>query len=202
MALVTIYKKATDVSNGFTKDVLFCLDRIKDGKSKETVEWLRTLTKIEYDKNKNKLPGVCYNGVFEYRSLAGIKEHSGLIILDFDKFETSKAAIDFKLSLYEDAYVFATWISPSAKGVKVLVQIPKDIDNHKEYFKALKNYFKHPNWDDSGSDVSRFCFESYDPDLHLNLTSTIWDKIDMPEVEDIGKKEVTIAIKSSKAVQK
>ena len=94
---VTIYKKATDVSNGFTKDVLFCLERIKQGKSKETIEWLRTLSKVDYDKNKSKLPGVCFNGVFEYRSLAGIKEHSGLIILDFDKFESQQDAIDFKM---------------------------------------------------------------------------------------------------------
>jgi hypothetical protein len=198
--IVTIYKKATDVSNGFKKDVLYCLDRIKNGKSKQTVEWLRTLDKIDYDKNKIKLPGVCFNGVFTYRNTAGLSEHSGLIILDFDKFEKTKDAIDFKLSLYEDAHIFATWISPSAKGVKALVKIPKDAENHKEYFNALKNYFNHSNWDDSGSDVSRFCFESYDPDLHINENSLIWDKIDLPEVEDIGHQEVTIPIQSDNLI--
>jgi hypothetical protein len=86
--IVTIYRKSNDTSNGFYKDVLFCLERIRQGKSKQMVEWLRTLPKIDYDKNKNQLPGVCFNGVFNYRSKAGIKEHSGLIILDFDKFET------------------------------------------------------------------------------------------------------------------
>jgi hypothetical protein len=197
---VTIYKKATDVSNGFTKDVLFCLERIKQGKSKETVIWLRTLEKQDYDKNKNKLPGVCFNGVFEYRSLAGIKQHSGLIILDFDKFETSQDAIDFKNSISDDIYVFSCWISPSGKGVKALVKIPAEIENHKEYFKALKNYYNHQNWDDSGSDVSRFCFESYDPDLFLNENSTIWDKTILPEVEDIGSVNVSIAIKSDNLI--
>jgi len=197
---VTIYKKATDVSNGFTKDVLFCLERIKQGKSKEMVEWLRTLQKIEYDKNKSKLPGVCFNGVFEYRSLAGIKEHSGLCILDFDKFTTSQDAIDFRNSISDDEYIFSSWISPSGKGVKALVKIPAEIENHKEYFKSLKNYYNHSNWDDSGSDVSRFCFESYDPDLFINENSKLWNKIDAPEVEDLGHKNVSIAIKSDNLI--
>ena len=197
---VTIYKKATDVSNGFTKDVLFCLERIKQGKSKETIEWLRTLSKIDYDKNKSKLPGVCFNGVFEYRSLAGIKEHSGLCILDFDKFDTEQDAIDFRNSISDDNYIFSCWISPSGKGIKALVKIPADIQNHKEYFKSLKNYYNHPNWDDSGSDVSRFCFESYDPDLFINKDSLLWDKIDTPEVEDLGFKDVSIAIKSDNLI--
>lgn len=197
---VTIYKKATDVSNGFTKDVLFCLERIKQGKSKETIEWLRTLSKIDYDKNKSKLPGVCFNGVFEYRSLAGIKEHSGLCILDFDKFNTAQDAIDFKNSISDDNYIFSCWISPSGKGIKALVKIPADIQKHKEYFKSLKNYYNHPNWDDSGSDVSRFCFESFDPDLFINNNSLLWDKIDTPEVEDLGFKDVSIAIKSDNLI--
>jgi hypothetical protein len=200
MCNVTIYKKATDVSNGFTKDVKFCLERIKQGKSKEMVEWLRSLSKDEYDKNKNKLPGVCFNGVFEYRSKAGIKEHSGLCILDFDKFETTKDTIDFKNSLCDDDYIFSCWISPSGKGLKALVKIPKDVENHKEYFKALKLYYNHKNWDDSGSDVSRFCFESYDPDLYINDNSKLWDKIDLPEVEDIGSVDVSIPVKSDNLI--
>jgi hypothetical protein len=197
---VTIYKKATDVSNGFTKDVLFCLERIKQGKSKDTIDWLRSLSQIDYDKNKSKLPGVCFNGVFEYRSIAGIKEHSGLCILDFDKFETSQDAIDFRNSIADNNYIFSCWISPSGKGVKALVKIPADIQNHKEYFKSIKNYYNHPNWDDSGSDVSRFCFESYDPDLYINENSVLWDKIDLKEAEDLGSRNVSIAIKSDNLI--
>jgi len=197
---VTIYKKATDVSNGFTKDVFFCLERIKQGKSKEMVEQLRSMPKDEYDKNKSKLPGVCFNGVFEYRSLTGIKEHSGLIILDFDKFNSNHDAINFRDSISDDEFIFATWISPSGKGVKALVKIPASIENHKEYFKALKNYFNHSNWDDSGSDVSRFCFESYDPDLYLNKESKLWDTIEAPDLADVGSYEVSIAVKSDNII--
>ena len=68
------------------------------------------------------------------------------------------------------------------------------------YLKSIKNYYNHPNWDDSGSDVSRFCFESYDPDLFINNDSLLWDKIDTPEVEDLGFKDVSIAIKSDNLI--
>jgi hypothetical protein len=197
---VTIYRKSNDTSNGFYKDVLFCLERIRQGKSKQMVEWLRTLPKIDYDKNKNQLPGVCFNGVFNYRSKAGIKEHSGLIILDFDKFETSQDAIDFRNSISDDDYIFSCWISPSGKGVKALVKIPKDIENHTLYFNSLREYYNHPKWDNSGSDISRFCFESYDPDLFINKDSKTWEKIEIPEVEDLGKKSVSISIKSDNII--
>ncbi len=90
MSQVTIYKRASDASNGFIRNIDFCLQRIKDGKSKDIVEWLRTLSNEDYQKNKSKLPGVCFNGVFDYRSIAGLKEHSGFIILDFDKFESQQ----------------------------------------------------------------------------------------------------------------
>ena len=155
MCNVTIYKTATDTSNGFIKDVRFCLERIKQGKSKPMIDWLRTLPKNEYDKNKNKLPGVCFNGVFEYRSIAGIKEHSGLIILDFDKFKTSQEAIDFKNSICDDDYIFAAWISPSGIGIKALVKIPKDIENmlHKQFaeFRTVGEWF-----DDSKGLIAAF----------------------------------------------
>ena len=200
MTNVTIYKKATDVSNGFTKDVFFCLERIKQGKSKDSIEWLRTLSKSEYDKNKINLPAVCFNGTFNYRSTTGLIEHSGLIILDFDKFNSVQETIDFKDSICDDDFIFSAWISPSGKGVKALVKIPKDAENHKNYFLSLKNHFNHPNWDGSGSDISRICFESYDKDLFINENSKLWDKIDAPDIEDIGIKNTSIPIKSDNLI--
>jgi hypothetical protein len=200
MSNVTIYKRASDTSNGFIRNIDFCLLRIKDGKSKDVVEWLRTLSNEDYQKNKSKLPGVCFNGVFDYRSIAGLKEHSGFIILDFDKFETKQEAVDFRDSISSDEFVYSCWLSPSGKGVKVLVKIPKDAESHRKYFKSLKTYYNHPNWDDSGSDVSRFCFESYDPEIYINPDSKIWDKIQEPEYDEIGSTSVAIAIKSDSII--
>ena len=197
---VTIYKKATDTSNGFIKDVLFCLDRIKNGKSKDAIESLRQMSKEDYNKNKINLPAVCFNGTFSYRSKNGLIDHSGLIILDFDKFKDTKEALDFKDSICDDQYIFSAWISPGGNGVKALVQIPPDASNHKLYFKSIKSYYDNEHWDDSGSDVSRICFESYDPDLYINIKSKIWNTIETPDIEDVGKLNVSIPIVSDNII--
>ena len=196
----TIYKTATDVSNGFHKSVLFCLERIKNGASKDKINQLRKLSEIEYNKQKSTLPGVCFNGTFSYRSIAGLIQHSGLIVLDFDKFKTIQETIDFKNSICDDQYIYSAWISPSGKGIKALIKIPAISENHKEYFKSLKEYYRHENWDDSGSDVSRFCFESYDPEIYINDKSNIWDKIDEPEVEDLPNYSGSVFLKSDSII--
>ena len=196
----TIYKTAKDVSNGFHKSVLFCLERIKNGASKDKINQLRKLSEIEYNKQKSTLPGVCFNGTFSYRSIAGLIQHSGLIVLDFDKFKTIQETIDFKNSICDDQYIYSAWISPSGKGIKALVKIPAIAENHKEYFKSLKEYYSHENWDDSGSDVSRFCFESYDPEIYINDKSIIWDKIDEPEVEDLPNYIGSVFLKSDSII--
>lgn len=196
MTKVSIYKSISKgLDTPFNRDVLEALKRIREGKSADVIEWLRSLPKEEYDKKKKNLPYVCFNGTFKYRSKAGIDKRSGLIILDFDKMESFKQAEDFRDSLHTDEYVFAAWISPSGLGVKVLVRIDCKGD-HEGYFEALKKHFNSPHWDESGKDVSRTCFESYDPDIYVNPDSLTWIDFEQPELENIGKKEVNIPITS------
>lgn len=198
--IVSIFKKITDVNNPFNKNVDYALNRIRDGKSKDFVEQLRVMSPEDYSKNKSKLPVVCFNGKFKSRSNNGLIEHSGLIILDFDKFSTKEDAVIFKESICSDEHIFACWISPSALGVKILVKIPGLKENHKGYFQSLKKYFDHPNWDDSGSDVARTCFESYDPEIYINHDSSIWTELEQPEVEDIGDFDPVVRLTSSNQI--
>lgn len=197
---VSIYKSVQDVNNAFNKSVFYALDRIKNGKSKELVEQLRQLPDEDYNKKKSILPGVCFNGKFKQRSISGLIEHSGLIILDFDKFKTTEDAIVFRDSISSDEFIFACWLSPSGKGIKALVKIPAIKENHKGYFEALQKHFNHENWDSSGSDVSRFCFESYDTDLYLNENSSIWTEIEIPEIQDIGVLEPIVRLTSENQI--
>lgn len=200
MPIVSIFKKITDVNNPFNKGVEYALKRIQEGKSKDFVEQLRLMNPEDYAKNKSKLPVVCFNGRFKSRSITGLVEHSGLIILDFDKFKTTEEAIEFKNSILSDEYIYSVWISPSALGVKILVKIPGIAENHKGYFQALKKYFNHPNWDDSGSDVSRTCFESYDPEIYINPESSKWTELEEPEIEEIGTYEPIVRMTSSNQI--
>jgi len=198
--IVSLFKTITDVNNPYNKSVMYALERIRTGKSKDFVEQLRLMNKEDYEKNKSKLPITCFNGKFRVRNASALIEHSGLIILDFDKFETNQDALNFKDSICDNEFVFACWISPSAKGVKALVKIPQVAINHKLYFQSLKKYFDNPNWDDSGSDVSRTCFESYDPDIFINENSIIWTELEQPELEDIGISEPVVRLTSENQI--
>jgi hypothetical protein len=112
MPIISIFKKITDVNNPFNKDVSDALKRIQEGKSKDFVEQLRLMGPEDYSKNKSKLPVVCFNGRFKSRSITGLIEHSGLIILDFDKFKTKEDAIEFKDSILSDEYIYSVlhWV--------------------------------------------------------------------------------------------
>jgi hypothetical protein len=176
----TIFKNITDVNTPFFKDVYFILDRIKIGKSKETVELVRKQTnKKDADKVKSTLPAICFSGTFNKRAANSIVEHSGLICLDFDKIPDEKTLNSIRKEIIKDKYVFSLFTSPSGNGLKVLIKIPKEIQHHKAYFEALEKHFNSEYFDKGVSDVSRVCFESYDPKLFINKDSETWtDKVD------------------------
>lgn len=197
---VSIFKDVKDTSNPYNKPIQVALDRIKNGSSKDLNLKIRATTnKDEQKALKSKLCGVCFNGTFKNRSIKGLEQKSGLIILDFDGFENEFFAQQFKDNLKEDAYVFAAWISPSNVGVKVLVKIPTD-GEHKGYFEALRIHFNSEYWDVSSSNIDRFCFESYDPDLFQNNDSLIFTNCAEPEINDIGTDAPFLALKSDNRI--
>lgn len=198
--LVSIFKTVMDSSNPFNKDVYYALDRIKSGKSKALNEQIRSKsTKDEQNKLKKGLPGVCFNGTFFNRSIKGLDKRSGLIILDFDGLPSLEDTIKFKEEICKDEFIFSCWISPSARGVKVLVKVPTE-GEHKGYFEALAKYFNSEYWDKSSSNVDRFCYESYDENLYLNKESKTWTECEEPDFCDIGVQEPLLPIKSDNRI--
>tara|TARA_R100000664_G_scaffold33988_1_gene53196 strand:- start:429 stop:2846 length:2418 start_codon:yes stop_codon:yes gene_type:complete len=183
---ITIFKNIRETSTPFYRPIDVVLKRIKEGASKELVKKIR----LEKDKShrneiKKDLPAICFSGTFNKRNDSSLIEHSGLICLDFDGYKKQKILLGDKESLTKDKYVFAVFISPSGNGLKVLVKIPEDADNHVNYFNSLEKHFNSPYFDKTCKNLSRVCYESYDPLLHLNSNSSVWEKI-----EDIEYTEV------------
>lgn len=151
------------------KDVTYYLDRIQNGKHEKIIKELRAeLNPDKKKKIKGSLPAVTFCGTFKTRKKDQLKEGSGLAILDFDKLSD---VFEYKDKLKSNDYIFACWISPSGDGLKALVKIPiigNDSD-YKNIYKQLCVIF--PDLDTSGSDISRLCFESYDPEIYINLDS-------------------------------
>jgi hypothetical protein len=110
-----------------------------------------------------------------------------LICLDFDGYTKNKELLQDKENLTKNKYVFSVFISPSGNGLKVLVKIPADPENHTNYFNSLEKYFNSPYFDKTSKNVSRVCYESYDPLLHINENSSVWDVIEEPEYNEVIK---------------
>lgn len=176
--------KTNNSPNGRAKDVTHWLDRIKNGAVKEQITLVRSkLDKKEKDIEKGKLSAVTFGGQFNQRSKTGLKEHSGLLILDFDKLDTFDEVVELKEKLSNSNYIFSCWVSPSGNGLKALIKIPKVKDNetYSNFYDAIYDNFIWVNEtygkeiiDKSGKDISRLCFESYDPEIYVNLNSSIW----------------------------
>lgn len=180
--MVTIFKNISETSTPFYKDVLDVLDRIKAGKSKDLVMQIRDCPDKK-DRNllKKKLPAICFSGRFSKRADESIIDHSGIICLDFDGFKTVDDMMRFKDEICDDKFTMSAFISPSGDGVKVLVKIPKDIENHRRYFLALEKHYNNEHFDTSCKNISRVCYESFDEDIYINEFSLIWDTLEDEE---------------------
>ena len=185
---ITIFQNIKDTSTPFHRDVRVILDRIREGATKELVKKIR-LEKRKPERNelKKSLPAICFSGVFTKRSDSSIIEHSGLICLDFDGYQKQKELLQDKENLSKNKYVYSVFISPSGNGLKVLVKIPADAENHTNYFNSLERYFNSPYFDKTSKNLSRVCYESYDPLIHVNENSSIWDIIEEPEYTEVNK---------------
>lgn len=194
MTKVTIFSNGYDVSEPHYIHLKTALGRIRDGRSKSTCDTIRSLISQgvqdkRVDKLKLSLPSVLFHGVFskpiekEYQSGSkkgekyiskredeSITEHSGLLVLDFDKCDISAKTKQLKA----DPYIYSYWISPSGTGVKALVKCPPKLEHHYEYYESILE--RYPELDSTSKSISRLCFESYDPDLYVNPNSKIWDK--------------------------
>jgi len=187
---VTIFKSIRDTDTPFHRDVRLILNRIKEGteSTKDLVKRIRLeKRKPERQELKKLLPAICFSGTFNKRTDSSLIQHSGLICLDFDGYDKSKELLQDKENLSKNKYVFSVFISPSGNGLKVLVKIPADAENHTNYFNSLEKYFNSPYFDKTSKNLSRVCYESYDPLLHINENSSIWDLIEEPEYTEVNK---------------
>lgn len=177
--MITYFKTINETSTPFHVDVNVAIDRIKNGKSKELVEDVRKETeKNARNEKKKKLPAICFSGTFSKRADNAIIEHSGIICIDFDGFRDNQHLFQKREELIADKYSYCVFTSPSGDGIKVLVRIPKDPMNHKKYFNALKKYYDCDEFDVTCKNISRVCYESYDPDIYVNDLSLIWSDMD------------------------
>tara|TARA_R110000851_G_scaffold34_2_gene156 strand:- start:1066 stop:3468 length:2403 start_codon:yes stop_codon:yes gene_type:complete len=185
---ITIFKDIKQTSQPFYRSASVVLDRIKEGASRELVKQIRDeKEKEKINLLKQKLPAICFSGNFTKRNDKSLNQHSGLVCLDFDGYDNQRNLLQEKERLTKNKYVYSVFVSPSGKGLKALVKIPPIAENHINYFNGLEAHFKSPNFDKSCKNVSRVCYESYDPLIYINENASVWDKIVDKEYTEVIK---------------
>jgi hypothetical protein len=155
------------------------VNRIRTGTEKtfQLIEKIRS-GEPNKDELKKQLAAIMFNGIFKTRNDAGIEEHTGLCILDFDKFETLEILNDHRIRLAQDRFTYMVFLSPSGNGLKVVIKIPKSSkDEHFRRFHAYKKYIDSIYFDDKNSNLSRVCFDSFDPNIYFNPESELFEQI-------------------------
>lgn len=200
--MITIFANINQTSSPHYISVATAIDRIRNGKSKDLCDKIRSAsTKEERNELKKGLPSVCFSGKFERRSADALLEPSGLMVIDFDGFKDSTLLEAKRFELEMDDYTYACYLSPSGDGLKVIVRIPRVNKNeYKRYFKAIEGYYNCDEFDKSCSDISRVTYESYDPFVYVNEDSKLWDK--MTEEEQKVVKKVVIPTDDSNKIIK
>jgi hypothetical protein len=151
----------------FTLEAIEVYNRIKQG-NPELIGKIKKLRAGDTD-SKMQLMAIMFNGTFSERKDDGLIQHSGLCVLDFDKYPDAKTLKAERKRLMDCPYVYMMFTSPSGNGLKVVIRTPESTKfEHKRRFEAYKEYINSDYFDVANSNVSRVCFESYDPDAYLN----------------------------------
>ena len=191
--MVTIFKNFNEVVEH--KTISTILEEIKTGKYKPGIVYLRKSlaeNKTEaYNKAKKSLPAFTPSGKFVGgRKLEFLADYSSCIILDIDKL----SVVDLQNAKHlanQSEFTFASFISSSGNGLKILVNINSDKANHKEAFLLVQAHYESIlklEIDKSGKDVTRLCFYSFDENLYLNENSKTFvtlSEVEMPLIETL-----------------
>ncbi|MFZ2283579.1 MAG: VapE domain-containing protein, partial [Lutibacter sp.] len=147
-----------------------------------------------YNKAKKSLLAFTPSGKFVGgRKMEFLAEYSNTIILDIDKLSKEDLTKANHLA-NQSEFTYASFISPSGNGLKILVKINTPKSEHKESFLKVQTHYEELlklEIDKSGKDITRLCFYSYDEKLYFNpeaktFVTTIEAEMPLIEVEIVS----------------
>lgn len=119
------------------------------------------------------VPSVILDG--NGRGLINIVGYNPIMLVEFDKIDHSK---ELKERLFTNLKsVIAAWISPSGRGLKLLIRIPKptSVENYKEYYCGLAYYLsQYEGFDGVNYNIVLPLFLSYDLDILIREDAEEW----------------------------
>lgn len=198
--VISIFKDAKSPANPYQKTIGYFLDRIKNGSP--ATENVLKYRETKDPKWKMKLPGATISGKFAHRSTVSLEQYSQFACLDFDKFGTITDANAIKENISKDPCCFAAFISPSGVGVKAIIRTKGDATKYESYYRAICKKYADVHLDSKTKDISRLCFESYDPDIYINENAQEWGTVEEEEYKTMGfvQNTVNVPLKSESRI--
>lgn len=126
------------------KPLVKILNDIKIGAYKAKISDIRNLlsndNKKEADRLKKQLLAFTVSGTFSNgRSIDKIDAYSQYVILDIDKLSESQLK-EVKQITRLAPYTYTSFISPSGKGLKIIVKVSSTKEHHKEAYNQVVAY--------------------------------------------------------------
>lgn len=109
------------------------------------------------------------------RGIVNIVDYNPIMMVEFDKIDHAK---ELKERLFNNLKsVIASWISPSGRGVKFLIRIPKpsSVEEYKEYYCGLAYHLSmYEGFDGVNFNIVLPLFLSYDRDILIREDAEEW----------------------------
>lgn len=150
----------------------------------------------QYEDLKKGLPAVTWSGTFTKRNAKNLKEYSQYICIDIDKLTDDGILKALWFNLSTDPHTYILFVSPSGNGIKLIFKTVAEPAQHKDFFLSIEKYFLDKfniAIDQSGKDVNRLCFLSYDKNIFINENSLVYQLpvIVEPEITEVDKKKLS-----------
>ena len=187
--LISHYKNIHDTQD---TDIEFdnFLEGVRSGRWQDIALEVRNApTKEIRDLKKKTAPMVTISGSFAARKDDSIRKHSNLIAIDIDNLDDAVAT---KNRIGADPFVLAAFISISGKGLCLIIKI--DGSRHLDAFNSIAAYLYNEYQlivDQSGKNVSRARFVSYDPALIHNPNASTFKKY-LPKKKEYKQQKVVV----------
>lgn len=168
---VSFFENLKNINPTISIDIEEIFSFIKNGK------WKKEIDECELDLSKKKsLPCFTPTGLFSQRNSKGIIKFSGLICLDIDNVDDPKSIKEICKKI---SWVWVAFITPSRKGLKVIVQTNSELEFfHSTEAEVALDFYEITGFlrDEKCKDLARVQFVSYDADIYINDKPTIFKK--------------------------
>ena len=171
------------------------MEKIRGGHYKVLVSRIRELVKIgdqdSVSQLKKELMAFTVSGLFEGRpSMSCLKTYNPLVILTINEIDPEILPyLVLKIKAIE--FTKAVFMSLNGTGLKVIVEVDAEMENHSLAFQQVCNFYKDQMAiyiSNGGENIIELCFMSHDPEAYFNPDSSVF-KITEPEGEASSDQE-------------